>query len=409
MRSRDTDLEKKQKPKIYLASPHMSSQGFELEYIQQAFDTNWIAPLGPNVNNFEKEFADYLRIPAAVALSSGTAAIHLALKLAGAGEGYKPGTPSHTEDDIVLCPSLTFSASANPIVYQRATPVFIDSETESWNMDPQALKIALEKYGSKVKAVILVHLYGLSAQVETIYKLCQKYDVPLIEDAAESLGSLYLLSDGDGKTWKHTGTKGDYGCFSFNGNKIITTSGGGMITVNREDGTKERINKVRFWSTQSRDPAPWYQHSELGFNYRMSNICAGIGLGQMQVLDEHIAKKKQIFEYYKAALKDYQDLCQMMPVQAWSRPNYWLSCCTFADSQKPMAVYRALKELNIESRPIWKPMHLQPYYSNCDFITVSDGASVSEVIFNHGLCLPSDINMTENDLERIRQVIKEII
>jgi dTDP-4-amino-4,6-dideoxygalactose transaminase len=255
--------------KIYLSSPHMSDEGYELEYIKEAFDTNWIAPLGPNVDEFEREFAVKVGAKHAAALVSGTAAIHMALKAAGVGQG-----------DIVFCQDLTFSASANPIIYQNATPVFIDSNFKTWNMDPEALETAFKKYMNRVKAVIVVHLYGLSADMDPIVELCNKYNVTLIEDAAESLGTTYK--------GKYIGTFGDYGIFSFNGNKIITTSGGGMLVS--DNG--ERIAKVRFWSTQARDKARHYQHSELGYNYRMSNVVAGIGRGQLRVLDQRIVKKK---------------------------------------------------------------------------------------------------------------------
>src|SRR5699024_7388340 len=258
--------------RIFLSSPHMSDEGYEMEYMQEAFDTNWIAPLGENVNKFEEEFARKVGLQSAAALSSGTAAIHLALKAAGVGEG-----------DIVFCPTLTFSATANPIIYQNATPVFIDSDYKTWNMCPKALEKAFHKYPD-VKAVLVVHLYGLSADIDKIKALCEQYDVALIEDAAESLGTYYK--------GQHTGTFDDYGIFSFNGNKIITSSGGGML-VSDDD---ERIQKARFWATQSRDKARHYQHSELGFNYRMSNISAGIGRGQLKVLDDRVTKKRYIFE-----------------------------------------------------------------------------------------------------------------
>ncbi|MDD4347409.1 MAG: aminotransferase class I/II-fold pyridoxal phosphate-dependent enzyme, partial [Desulfitobacteriaceae bacterium] len=251
--------------RIYLSSPHMSDEGYEMQYIKEAFDTNWIAPLGPNVNGFEQELAAKVGAKHAAALSSGTAAIQMALKAAGVGEG-----------DIVFCQSLTFSATANPIIYQNATPVFIDRDYETWNMDPNALEAAFKKYGDRVKTVLVVHLYGLSADMDKIMEICNKHGVPVIEDAAESLGTYYK--------GKHTGTFGDYGIYSFNGNKIITTSGGGMLVSNNE----EKIKKVRFWATQARDQARHYQHSELGFNYRMSNVVAGIGRGQLKILEQRI-------------------------------------------------------------------------------------------------------------------------
>ncbi len=381
--------------KIFLSSPHMSDQGFEQQYVQRAFDTNWIAPLGENVNEFEKELAQHVGAKAAAALSSGTAAIHLALKAVGVGPG-----------DIVLCSSLTFSATANPIVYQNAVPVFIDSDKKTWNMSPDALARALEHFtaqGKRPKAVLLVHLYGLAADMDTIIPLCAKYQVPLIEDAAESLGTTY-----EGKNYRgYTGTFGDYGIFSFNGNKIITTSGGGMLVSNLADQklAEEKIAKVRFWATQSRDPARHYQHSELGYNYRMSNVVAGIGRGQLKVLDQRIAKKKFIFQYYKEAFAEIEDIA-MMPINAWNQPNYWLSCMTLKGQVKPLDIMLALEKENIESRPIWKPMHLQPFFEQYDFVTKEQKGSVAEELFKQGLCLPSDTKMTPKDLERIVGIIK---
>lgn len=365
--------------RIYLSSPHMSEEGYEMKYIQEAFDTNWIAPLGKNVDEFERELAAYVRIGHAAALSSGTAAIHMALKAAGVGDG-----------DIVFCQSLTFAATANPIIYQNAIPVFIDSNYETWNMCPKVLEEAFDKY-PEVKAVIVVHLYGLSADMDKIVELCKKHNVTLIEDAAESLGTTYK--------GKHTGTIGDYGIYSFNGNKIITTSGGGMLVSNNE----ERIAKVRFWSTQSRDKARHYQHSELGYNYRMSNIVAGIGRGQLKVLDRRIEKKKYIFEYYKRELGSLEGI-SFMPINEWNEPNYWLSCITLSGSVRPIDIIEALEKENIESRPIWKPMHLQPFYEKYDYI----GGDVSDKLFENGLCLPSDTKMTDEDLERVCRVIKEL-
>jgi dTDP-4-amino-4,6-dideoxygalactose transaminase len=364
--------------KIWLASPHMSDEGYEMQYVQEAFDTNWVAPLGPNVNEFEKELAAKVGSEHAAALVTGTGAIHLALRAVGIGEG-----------DIVLCPTLTFSATANPIIYQNATPVFIDSNYETWNMDPKALETAFDKYGDKVKAVLVVHLYGLSADMDKIMAICEKYGVPVIEDAAESLGAYYK--------GKHTGTFGKFGVFSFNGNKIITTSGGGMLVSNDE----ERIMKVRFWSTQSRDAERHYQHSELGFNYRMSNVVAGIGRGQLKVLNQRVAKKKYIFEFYKSELGQL-DGVEFMPINDWNEPNYWLSVMTLSGVVRPLDVMEALEAENIESRPIWKPMHLQPVFEKYDFL----GTGVSEKIFENGVCLPSDTKMSDCDLSRICSVIK---
>lgn len=363
--------------RVLLSSPHMSDEGYEMEYVKEAFDTNWIAPLGENVNGFEKELAVKVGSKAAAALSSGTAAIHLALKAAGV-----------EERDVVFCQTLTFSATANPIIYQNATPVFIDSDYETWNMCPKALEEAFKKYPN-VKAVIVVHLYGLSADMDKIVELCKKYDVTLIEDAAESLGTYYK--------GKHTGIFGDYGIFSFNGNKIITTSGGGMLVSDSE----EKISKARFWATQSRDQARHYQHSELGFNYRMSNVVAGIGRGQLKVLDERVQKKRYIFNFYKRELENLEGI-QFMPSNEWNEPNYWLSSMTLNGKIRPIDVMEALEKGNIESRPVWKPMHLQPFFEKYDFV----GTDVSEKLFENGVCLPSDTKMTDEDLYRVVKIIK---
>lgn len=363
--------------KILLSSPHMSDEGYEQAFVKEAFDTNWIAPLGENVNKFEEELADKVGSKSAAALSSGTAAIHLALKAAGVGEG-----------DIVFCPTLTFSATANPIIYQNATPVFIDSDYETWNMNPNALEKAFKKYPN-VKAVIVVHLYGVSADLDRIVALCNQHNVPLIEDAAESLGTYYK--------GQHTGTFGDYGVYSFNGNKIITSSGGGML-VSNDSG---RIQKARFWATQSRDKARHYQHSELGYNYRMSNISAGIGRGQLKVLEERVEKKKYIFNFYKDALKDIREI-QFMPENEWDAPNYWLSCMTLTGKITPSEIMDALDKENIESRPIWKPMHLQPYFQHFDYI----GENIAENLFKNGICLPSDTKMTDHELTKVVDLIK---
>jgi dTDP-4-amino-4,6-dideoxygalactose transaminase len=367
----------KVKERIFLSSPHMSDEGYEMQYVKEAFDTNWIAPLGENVNGFERELAEKVGTKAAAALSSGTAAIHLALKAAGVGEG-----------DIVFCPTLTFSATANPIIYQNAIPVFIDSDYETWNMSPKALEEAFEKY-PKVKAVLVVHLYGLSADMDKIMEICKKHNVAVIEDAAESLGTYYK--------GKHTGTFGDYGIFSFNGNKIITTSGGGMLVSNNE----ERIAKVRFWATQSRDQARHYQHSELGFNYRMSNVVAGIGRGQLKVLDQRVAKKNYILEFYKRELGGLEGI-EFMPSNEWDEPNYWLSSITLSGKVRPLDIFNALEAENIESRPVWKPMHMQPFFEKYDFV----GEGVSENLFENGVCLPSDTKMTDDDLEKVVKIIK---
>lgn len=366
--------------KIWLSSPHMSDEGYELQFIHEAFESNWIASLGENVNKFEQELAAKVGAKHAAALASGTAAIHMALKSVGVGQG-----------DIVLCPTLTFIATVNPVIYQNAIPVFIDSNYETWNMDPNALEEALEKYGDRVKAVIVVHLYGLSADMDRIMEICKKYNVPLIEDAAESLGTTYK--------GKHTGTFGDYGIFSFNGNKIITTSGGGMLVSNNE----EMIKKVRFWSTQARDEAIHYQHSEIGYNYRMSNVVAGIGRGQLKVLDKRVEKKRYIFEFYKRELEQLDGI-KLMPINDWNEPNCWLTCTTLRGHIRPLELLNALNDEHIESRPIWKPMHMQPVFEGYDFI----GNHVSDDIYQNGLCLPSDTKMSDEDLERVCATIRQL-
>ncbi len=367
------------KDKIWLASPHMSDEGYEKEYINEAFETNWIAPLGPNVNKFEEELAKKVNIKSAVALSAGSAAIHLALIASGVKAG-----------DIVFCQDLTFSATANPIIYQNAIPVFIDSDEKTWNMDPVALEEAFKKYPN-VKAVMVVHLYGLSADIDKIAEICKKHNVTLIEDAAESLGSKYK--------GQQTGTFGDYGIFSFNGNKIITTSGGGMLVSNNT----ERIDKARFWATQARDKARHYQHSELGYNYRMSNIVAGIGRGQLKVLDKRVEKKQYIFDFYKKQLSVIKDI-SFMPINEWNKPNCWLTCITLNGKIKPIDIIEALENDNIESRPIWKPMHMQPFFEKYDYV----GNKISEKIFEKGLCLPSDTKMTDEDLYRVCNIILDL-
>lgn len=366
--------------RIWLSSPHMSDENFEMQFIKEAFDSNWIAPLGPNVDAFENELSMKVGIKHAAALSSGTGAIHLALKAADVGVG-----------DIVICPTLTFSATANPIIYQNAIPVFVDSNIETWNLCPLFLEKAIQKYNGRVKAVIVVHIYGLSADMDKIMEVCNKYNVTVIEDAAESLGSYYK--------GKHTGTFGEFGIISFNGNKIITTSGGGMLISNNE----AKIKKVRFWSTQSRDQAPHYQHSELGYNYRMSNILAGIGRGQLKILEQRVAKKKYIFEYYKMHLGHLEGV-DFMPINNWNEPNYWLSVMITRGKITTNDVILALENENIESRPVWKPMHMQPFFAGYDYI----GADVSEQLFISGVCLPSDTKMSDVDLERVCSIIIDI-
>ena len=370
--------------RIYLSSPHMSEEGYEKEYVKEAFDTNWIAPLGENVNKLEEEIANYVGIHSAAALSSGTAAIHLALKAAGVQKG-----------DIVFCQSLTFSASANPIIYEGATPVFIDSEDETWNMDPNALRIAFEKYPN-AKAVVVVNLYGNPAKLQEIREICDAHHSILIEDAAESLGSKY--------EGKQTGTFGEYGIFSFNGNKIITTSGGGMLVSD----DNEKIEKARFWATQSREKALHYEHKELGYNYRMSNICAGIGRGQLKVLDKRIQQKTNIYEEYQKEL-EADGFFSMIPVPANSVPNHWLSAALIHDQQThitPVDIVEALQEKNIEARRIWKPMHLQPIFQDYDFVKASEEC-ICEKIFEHGICLPSDTKMTKEEQNLVIAEIKK--
>lgn len=391
------------KQHIVLASPHMSEEGYEMEYIKKAFATNWIAPLGENVTALEKEVEGKIGVKKAVALSSGTAAIHMALKAVGASKG-----------DLVFCQSLTFAATANPVLYENALPVFIDSDNHTWNMSPAALQKAFEKYkklGKAPKAVIVVHLYGICAHIEEIAAICKKHNVPLIEDAAESLGTTYH--------GRYTGTFGDYGIISFNGNKIITTSGGGMLFINTPDAG-EKAEKIIFWATQARDHAKWYQHSEVGYNYRMSNVSAGIGRGQLKVLDKRIRKKRWIYEYYSNNFRDLEGIC-LMPRDSIGCGNCWL---TVIQIEKDIGVrlsdmIAALEKENIESRPVWKPLHLQPVFAEYDFISEKSdckvidevtGAdnSVSGTIFKHGLCLPSDTKMEEKDMERVCAVIKKL-
>lgn len=384
--------------RIYLACPTM--HGEEQKFIQEAFDTNWVAPLGPNVTAFEQELAEYVGIEHASALSSGSAAIHLALRILGVKQG-----------DIVFSSDLTFAATCNPITYEGATPVFIDSEEDTWNMSPEALKKAFEKYPNP-KAVVFAHLYGTPAKLDEIMAICKEHNVPVIEDAAEALGSTYK--------GRHAGTFGDIGIYSFNGNKIITTSGGGMLVAHNEEVTK----KATFLATQAREQAPHYQHEEIGFNYRMSNIVAGIGRGQLLHLDEHVALKKAIYEQYKEAFADI-DAITMNPMNEDGSANCWLSCMTIAADSKvtPNQIMEALAAENIESRPIWKPMHLQPVYAERDFFTkdglytgekdcsvgvgdIKTPVGVGEDVFNRGFCLPSDIKNTQEDMQRIIEIVR---
>lgn len=373
--------------RIYLSSPHMGKE--EHKYIEEAFKANWIAPLGPNVDEFEKEVCQYVGAKATTALVSGTSALHLALKCLGIGQG-----------DIVLCSSLTFSATANPIIYEGANPIFIDSDYETWNMCPVALEKAfkyLEEKNTMAKAVIVVNLYGQSADYDKLIEICNKYNVPIIEDAAESLGSTYK--------GKQTGTIGDIGIYSFNGNKIITTSGGGMLVSDNEDYTK----KALFWATQSRESKRYYEHKELGFNYRMSNIVAGIGRGQMKVLNERILNKRKIFNTYKEAFAQIKDI-EMMNLCGFGVSNCWLSVATIKENSKvkPIDIILRLEEENIESRHVWKPMHLQPFFKEYKFFSKLENKSVSEDLFNRGICLPSDTKMTEEEISKVINIIKEI-
>ncbi|AMA71676.1 MULTISPECIES: DegT/DnrJ/EryC1/StrS family aminotransferase [Aneurinibacillus] len=375
--------------RIYLSPPHMS--GEEQHYIAEAFATNWIAPLGPNVEEFERELAEYVGAKGALALSSGTAAIHLGLRLLGVGPG-----------DTVFCSSLTFVASANPILYQGATPVFIDSEPETWNMSPGALERALrdaEAEGALPKAVVIVNLYGQSADMEPLLALCEKYGIPVLEDAAESLGATYK--------GKKSGTFGAFGVYSFNGNKIISTSGGGMLV---SDDT-EALEKARFWSTQARDAARHYQHSELGYNYRMSNILAGVGRGQLRVLDERIQARRAVFDRYVNALADVPGFA-FMPEAESGFATRWLTALTVDPAQTGVSaaeIVDVLAEENIEARPVWKPLHLQPLFTGCKYYPHAEGHSVSDELFHNGICLPSGSSLTEEEQERVIQGIKRAL
>lgn len=373
------------KKSIHLAVPHMSASGKEKEYVEEAFKSNWIAPLGAQVDQFEIEVADYTGVKSALAVSSGTAAIHLALISIGVERG-----------DTVFCSSLTFVGSCNPIVYQGAKCVFIDSEPESFNMSPIALEKAFKEHTPK--AVVVVNLYGQSADMDKITEICNRYDVPIVEDAAESLGATYK--------GKKSGSFGAFGIFSFNGNKIITTSGGGMLVSN----DSEAIEKSRYRATQAKDKARHYQHSEIGFNYRLSNISAAIGRGQLTVLEERVLQKKNIYDTYLKGLESIEAI-DMMPICDYGRSNYWLSVMTIDEKSKvkPIDVILALEKEDIEARPIWKPMHLQPFYKDSEFYSHNDGGiSVADDIYNRGVCLPSDTNMDSDDMERVIENIKKL-
>ena len=382
------------KDRIWLSLAHMS--GREQEFIQEAFDTNWVVPLGPNVNAFEQSLRDFLvgngevqienENRRVVALSAGTAALHLGLILLG----VQPG-------DEVICQSFTFAASANPIAYLEAIPVFVDSERETWNMNPvlleKAIKDRLEKTGKLPKAIIPVHLYGMPAKMDEVMKVANRYGIPVLEDSAEALGSEYK--------GKKCGTFGEYGVLSFNGNKMITTSGGGALICPNE----EKAKRALFYATQAREQAPHYQHEKIGYNYRMSNICAGIGRGQMFVLDEHVARRREIHDLYVkllAGVKGVKVMCQ--PERKGFNSNYWLTCITVEPEEAGFTredVRLALDEDNIECRPLWKPMHLQPVFKNAPFY----GNGTSERLFEIGLCLPSGPMLTDQDIERVVNVI----
>lgn len=365
--------------KIWLSSPHMG--GSEETYVKEAFDTNWVAPLGPNVNHFEQAIVDYVNEDMHVAaLSSGTAAIHLALELLGVTRG-----------DEVLCQSFTFSASANPIMYLGATPVFVDSEKDTWNISPDLLeKAILDRIanGKKPKAIVAVHLYGMPYKVREISKIAHSYGIPIVEDSAEALGSSYEN--------RKCGSFGDIGVFSFNGNKIITTSGGGALLAKNEEVKKRAV----FLATQARDDAPHYQHSSVGYNYRMSNVLAGIGRGQMEVLDQRVAARRKNFEFYRKHLGHLPEI-EFLDEREGFFCNRWLTCLLTPSFQHREKIRIALLEVDIESRPLWKPMHLQPIFKN--FPNFSDGTS--ESLFERGLCLPSGSNLTEDDLKRVVELI----
>lgn len=372
------------KKRIHLSPPHMGDK--EFVFVKEAFESNWIAPVGPHVDMFEKEFCEITGARFAAAVSSGSAAIHLALILLGI-----------KKDDEVICSTLTFAASANPIIYQGATPVFIDSEPHTWNVDCNYLEDALRdriRKGKRPKAIIIVHLYGQSADIDPIMNLCNQYEIPLIEDAAESLGAYYK--------GRHTGTFGTFGVFSFNGNKIITCSSGGML-VSNEEGL---IKKAKFLATQARDTAPHYQHSHIGYNYRLSNVLAGIGRGQIRVLAERVQARRTNFDLYQKELGELPGI-QFMPEAGFGRSNRWLTCLTIDPAKFGATredVRLALESENIESRPVWKPLHLQPVFQHFPYY----GSGVAEELFNKGLCLPSGSNLTVEDLQRVVKGFRQV-
>ena len=371
--------------KIWLSSPHMA--GNEYKYVTEAFETNWIAPIGPHLNKFEENIQNYIGGEQVAALSSGTAALHLSLMMLNIGEG-----------DEVICSSFTFAASANPIAYVNATPVFVDSENESWNMSPKYLEEAIKdriSKGNKPKAIILVYLYGGAAKVDEIVEIANKYNIPLIEDAAEALGAFYK--------GKALGTFGEMGIFSFNGNKIITTSGGGALVSANE----EYISKAKFLATQARDNAPHYQHTEIGYNYRMSNVSAAIGLGQLEILEKHVNIRRSNFEFYTKELN--ADGIEFIKEFDDTYSNRWLTCITIDptkfNGKTREDVRLALEQQNIEARPLWKPMHMQPIFEQYPFY----GDGTSEKLFDVGLCLPSGSNLSEDDLNRVVGGIKDVL
>lgn len=370
--------------RIYLSSPHLS--GLEVQFLQEALESGWIAPLGPQVEAFEREFAELVGAPYALALSSGTAAIHLALILAGVGPG-----------DEVVVSTLTFAASAFPVLYLGAKPVFVDSERTSWNMDPGLLAEFLEaraKKGKLPKAVVLVHLYGQSADIDAIQALCQEYGLTLIEDAAEALGSTYK--------GKSPGTFGFAGIFSFNGNKIITTSGGGMLVSNDE----KLIAHARKLATQAREPVPWYEHREVGYNYRMSNLLAAVGRAQLRTLEERVQARRRIYERYVAGLSDLPGL-SFQPEAPWGRHTRWLTVMLLdreAFGRGPEEIRQALEGLGIETRPVWKPLHLQPVFHGAETV----GGGVAEDLFARGLCLPSGSSLTPEEQDRVIEAIRSL-
>ncbi len=370
----------KLKERVWLASPTMHKE--EQAFIKEAFDTNWVSTVGEHIEKLEEGISQYIGCQYAVALSSGTAALHLAVKMAGIGEG-----------DLVFCSNMTFAATVNPVSYEKGRQIFIDSEYDTWNMDPLALEQACKSY-PEAKAVVVAHLYGTPAKLEEIQKICKKYHLILIEDAAESLGATYQ--------GKQTGSFGEYSVVSFNGNKIITTSGGGMLLTDR----KEAAEKVRFWSTQAREKVAWYEHKEIGYNYRLSNVLAGVGRGQFGHLEEHKELKKKIYKRYEKGLEGLP--VKMNPYLPESEPNFWLSCLLIEEGSKvtPGEIQEKLEEYNIESRPIWKPMHLQPLYRENPFIKREEGKEVGTDIFKRGLCLPSDIKITEETQEIVIELIK---